>query len=488
MLAISGYATPPSEQQKNCNFFAMYVTVPLALLGSIPVILMAYWFLSPARAATLAFAFGTCFLPNAEFPVTGLPDFSKSMMLSLSSLLGILAFHPRLLSLFQPSIVDVAALSFCISPFASSLSNGLGIYDAVSSTLNATITWGIPYGVGRLMLNSAADVEQVTGAILACGLIYAPLCLWESVQGPHLHRLVYGFHAQDMDQAIRWGGWRPVVFMRHGLQASLWMCCCTIIGFSWVWLGRAKGMTLALHLVVVVLIAAAFLWMRSMGAYILASVGCAAVLLSQRLGVALPQVALMAAIAIFLPLRISGVLTGSDAVDWLRTNVSEKRAQSLEFRLDNESMLIEKAMQRPIFGWGGWGRNRVYNSQGEDLSVTDGLWIIELGTHGLVGLITLFSLLLSGSIAFVCASSRLAANLSKVQFAEAAGWSIAAILCAIDAIPNAMFVPVITLTTGGLVTLSMPGCCSANRTAVLVACDATYGRGTEEGWYSLDSQ
>ena len=71
MLAISGYATPPSEQQKNCNFFAMYVTVPLALLGSIPVILMAYWFLSPARAATLAFAFGTCFLPNAEFPVTG---------------------------------------------------------------------------------------------------------------------------------------------------------------------------------------------------------------------------------------------------------------------------------------------------------------------------------------------------------------------------------------------------------------------------------
>ena len=162
----------------------MYVTVPLALLGSIPVILMAYWLLSPARAATLVFAFGTCFLPNAEFPVTGLPDFSKSMMLSLSSILGILAFHPRLLSLFQPSIVDVAALSFCISPFASSLSNGLGIYDAVSSTLNATITWGIPYGVGRLMLNSAADVEQVTGAILACGLIYAPLCLWEAVQGP----------------------------------------------------------------------------------------------------------------------------------------------------------------------------------------------------------------------------------------------------------------------------------------------------------------
>ncbi len=441
----------------------MYLTVPLALLGSIPLILMAFWFLSPARAATMAFAFGTCFLPNAEFPVIGMPDFSKSMMLSLSSILGILAFHPRLLSLFQPSMVDVAALCFCISPFASSLSNGFGIYDAVSSTLNSTITWGIPYGVGRLILTSAADVEQVTEAILACGLVYAPLCLWESVQGPHLHRLLYGFHSQDMDQAIRLGGWRPVVFMRHGLQASLWMCCCTIIGFSCLWLGRIKGMTLALYLFAVVLIAAAFLWMRSMGAYILASVGCAAVLSSQRLGVVLPQVALMAAIAMFLPLRISGIFSGSGAVDWLRTNVSAERAQSLEFRLDNEDMLIEKAMQRPVLGWSGWGRNRVYNSQGEDISVTDGLWIIELGTHGLVGLITLFTLLLSGSIAFVCASSRLTANLSKVQFAGATGWSIAAILCAIDAIPNAMFVPVITLTTGALVTLSMPGCCFRER-------------------------
>ena len=58
-------------------------------------------------------------------------------------------------------------------------------------------------------------------------------------------------------------------------------------------------------------------------------------------------------------------------------------------------------------------------------------------------------------LAIRAASSRLAATLSKVQFAGAAGWSIAAILCAIDAIPNAMFVPVITLTTGALVTLSI---------------------------------
>jgi len=432
-------------------------------MGSIPLILMAFWLLSPARAATLSFAIGTCFLPNAEFPVIGLPDFSKSMVLSLSSILGILAFHPRMLSLFQPSFMDVPAFCFCLCPFASSLSNGLGIYDGVSSTLDSIISWGIPYGVGRLVLNSPSDVEQVTEAILVCGLIYAPLCLWESAQGPHLYSLVYGYHSQDMDQTIRLGGWRPVVFMRHGLQTSLWMCVCTVIGFCYVCLGRAKGMTSALHLLVVVLIATAFLWLRSMGAYILASVGCAAILTSQKLGVAMPQVFLIAAIAIFLPLRITGALSGADAVDWLRTNVTAERAQSLEFRLDNEEMLIEKAMQRPVFGWGGWGRNRVYDSQGRDLSVTDGLWIIQLGTHGLVGLVSLFSLLLSGSIAFVCASRRLAANLSTVQFAGATGWSMAAILCAIDAVPNAMFVPVITVTTGALVTLSSPLNCSAFR-------------------------
>jgi hypothetical protein len=58
----------------------------------------------------------------------------------------------------------------------------------------------------------------------------------------------------------------------------------------------------------------------------------------------------------------------------------------LQFRLDNDIRLVDKALQRPIFAWGGWGRNRIYNEKGKDISTTDSMWTITLGTKGLLGL------------------------------------------------------------------------------------------------------
>src|SRR5262249_12273027 len=39
-----------------------------------------------------------------------------------------------------------------------------------------------------------------------------------------------------------------------------------------------------------------------------------------------------------------------------------------------------------LFGWGGWGRSRVYDENGSDITIQDGLWIIVLGMNGLWGL------------------------------------------------------------------------------------------------------
>ena len=57
--------------------------------------------------------------------------------------------------------------------------------------------------------------------------------------------------------------------------------------------------------------------------------------------------------------------------------------------LENDDMLIAKAMQKPLFGWGGWSRNRVFEESGRDMAVTDGFWILELGSNGCVGLISM---------------------------------------------------------------------------------------------------
>jgi O-antigen ligase len=75
--------------------------------------------------------------------------------------------------------------------------------------------------------------------------------------------------------------------------------------------------------------------------------------------------------------------------------LSSGRADSLAFRFDNEDALLERAEQRPLFGWGPYGRSRIYDEYGRSQTVTDGWWIIQYGTFGLVGFLFAFGLLLS---------------------------------------------------------------------------------------------
>ena len=48
--------------------------------------------------------------------------------------------------------------------------------------------------------------------------------------------------------------------------------------------------------------------------------------------------------------------------------------------------------ERPLFGWGGWSRARVFNEQGLDVSSVDGAWVGFIGKSGWVGYIGLFGL------------------------------------------------------------------------------------------------
>ena len=80
-------------------------------------------------------------------------------------------------------------------------------------------------------------------------------------------------------------------------------------------------------------------------------------------------------------------------LEW-STSVSQDRADSLQFRLDNEKQLLERASQRFIFGWGRYGRSLIYDPTREiDTSVTDGFWIITIGQFGLFGFLAEFGLL-----------------------------------------------------------------------------------------------
>ncbi len=124
----------------------------------------------------------------------------------------------------------------------------------------------------------------------------------------------------------------------------------------------------------------------------------------------------------------------------------------MEFRFDNEEILGEKARERILFGWGGWGRNRVYgeNWLGEivDISVTDSLWIIIFGINGLFGLITLTMSLLS-PVVYVIIRYPVSTWLTpKISSAIVLG--VCLTLFVFDSLLNAMFNPVFPLISGGL--------------------------------------
>jgi hypothetical protein len=80
-------------------------------------------------------------------------------------------------------------------------------------------------------------------------------------------------------------------------------------------------------------------------------------------------------------------------ISMARDMFNEERAESLAYRLNNENILAERALERPYFGWGSWGGYRVTDEYGKDL-ITDSLWIITLGSRGIIGLTALTTMLL----------------------------------------------------------------------------------------------
>ena len=69
----------------------------------------------------------------------------------------------------------------------------------------------------RALFGSARGLRALLLATAMLGLLYTPLCMFEILMGPNLHYRLYGFYQHDIVQTLRDGGFRPMVFMSHGL-------------------------------------------------------------------------------------------------------------------------------------------------------------------------------------------------------------------------------------------------------------------------------
>lgn len=426
--------------------------VPITLLGWIPCVLVIFSLLKPRQAVAVSFALAWCFLPVAGYSIRGLPDYTKMTATCYGVLLGTGLFHASAFTRLRPRWIDLPMVVWCLVPLASSVSNGLGVYDGLSGVVSQTTMWGLPYLIGRLHFTQIEHLREIAQAIVTFALVYVPLCLFEIRMSPQLHRIFYGFHQHIFEQTIRFGGYRPMVFMNHGLQLSMWMGMGLLICAAMWWHAKSRtmrffGMMLPTALLCGTL-GVTFVLIKSMGAMVLAAGGIGAIVASRALKTPLPMMAIALCCVLYIGLRATNSWSGEGLVE-LAADIDEGRAASLEFRMHNENILGEKARQRPWFGWGGWGRNRVYDEEGNDVSITDGLWMIAFGINGTVGLVSLYSSMLLGPTLLVwrCHPRRWA---SEPATAVAAALAVACLIEATDSLPNGMQIPVMTMALGAV--------------------------------------
>ncbi|MDX8353104.1 hypothetical protein [Cognatiyoonia sp. IB215182] len=370
----------------------------------------------------------------------------------------------------QPSVIaNLCIATLFIAPIGVMLTNtdwvvfgprvlpGIRLYDAFSMMLSAGVML-LPFLLARRHLGTHEAHVAMLWTFVKVGFVYSLLILIEVRLSPQLHRWFYGFHAHDFVQQIRFGGFRPMVFIQHGLRVGVFMLMVVIAAFTLYKirasnrppLGRAgQSATEApkdkgLPLFVGIYFLAILLISKVVGAFMIAMIFVPFLMMTK------PSqwrflAAVTALLVLLYPMARSAGVVPVERVYNLASIISEDRAGSFRFRLNNEEAMLERAAQKPILGWGGWGRSRVYDPvTGADITVADGIWVIVFGVSGWVGYIALFGLLTLPAFAYFFAKGQL-------RYAIASqGLCLILATNLVDLMPNSGLTPVTWMVAGAL--------------------------------------
>ena len=436
----------------NPNWFAY-----LALLLW-PVVTLYLYSSRPVGQATLWAILGAYLLlpVRTEIKFDMVPVLDKSTIPNLAALLGCALFAPRLPRLFRGfGLAEVLLLVLLVGPFVTAILNtdpirigqtllaGSSPYDGLSSAVFQLI-FMLPFFLGREFLRRPEDNFAVLRLLVIAGLGYSLLMLFEIRMSPQLHTWIYGYFPSNFFQQARDGGFRPVVFLGHGLLVAFFAMTTTVAAAA-LWrtqtrIGRFAPGAVTAYLSFVLIMCKTFSSLMY-GAVLVPLVRWA----SPRLQLSVAS-ALVILTLVYPALRVAD-LVPVDSILQAARSVSTARAASLETRFTNEQQLLDHALKRPWFGWGRFGRSRLYAASGANASVTDGAWVIRLGTFGLVGFVAQF-LLLSLSVFRAAMSLRFAQS-----FQESIYLSALALIVAInifDLLPNSSISPWTWLIVGTL--------------------------------------
>lgn len=431
----------------------------LALVLWPVVVVVLFRRLPMERALIWSIVGGYLFLPPvAAIDLPAVPALDKMSIPALSAY----AVVTLMLRIPVPLIPEgwlarVLLVVFVLAPFGTILTNpepvfvghhrvlpGLRLYDAISIIAFQAFVI-LTFALARSLLATPAALREILIALVVAGLIYSVPMLVEIRLSPQLNTWIYDFFQHSFEQMMRQGGFRPIVFLEHGLWVAFFAMTSVLAAFALL-RDRPREekarLTMAATYLFVVLVLC-----KSIGSLIYAVLLAPMVLLvGQRWLLRLAVV--MAVLALTYPvLRSAGAIPVDEMVR-LAASYSADRAQSLNYRFTNESVLLDHAFQKPWFGWGGYERNLLHDPvSGRVFTVADGRWVIVLGMFGWAGYVGEFGLLalplfLLWRQSRRARGARLAAPVGALAVIHGVNM--------VDMLPNATLTPVTWLIAGAL--------------------------------------
>ncbi len=434
---------------------------PIAFLALavFPVVVVAlYGRLRADRALIWALMLGYLFLPEypAVFDLPLMPPLNKHNIPALMAFMVALWRYGYDGPILPQNLVGkILLLLFIFSPIATVLTNeepiffgqvgveGHNLKHAIALPIEQFLLI-VPFLMARQHLASGGSQKQILWATMVGGLVYSLLMLIEIRLSPQLNLWVYGYYQHLFGQSLRAGGYRPVVFLYHGLWVAFFTMTAVVSAYA-LWRyekgPRFKLLLAALYLTAILVLA------KSLGSLLFMLLLVPMVVLlgtKAQLRIAI----VIGSIALAYPILKGADLIPQDRLLAQAAAIDPQRAGSLEFRFDNENTLLERAYQKPIFGWGSFGRNHILDPvNGNILTVTDGRWIIVIGVYGWVGFIAEFGLLLL-PLLLLGRELSLAGNREVSPYVGPLSLLLA--INALDMIPNATLTPLTWLLVGAL--------------------------------------
>ena len=424
-----------------------------------PVVVgILYRRLTPDLALIWAVLAGYLLLPPVialDLPVV--PDLGKDSISALAALFMVVTFLRDPLPGLPRGWLGKGLIGlFVLSPFATVLTNsdtiylaagvlqGTKIYDSIAAVTNQAIEL-VPFFLARRYLASEVSIQRLLVALIMAGLVYSIPMLIESQVSPQVNIWIYGYFQHDFFQTLRFGGYRPVVFLQHGLWVAFFTLMALMASVA-IWRhcapdDRPKQTVIVLYLGVMLILC------KSVGPMLYAFALVPLILLAPR-RMQIACAAVLAVVVMAYPFLRGVHLVPLDQILAKAYALNYERGYSLEFRINNEESLLARAAERPLFGWGGYGRNLIYNpATGQGTSIADGMWIITLGIYGWLGYIAQFGLL-ALPLLMLC---REAWTSTAAVFSPAL-CAVALILAAnmVDLLPNATLVPLTWLMAGAV--------------------------------------